>query len=112
MRRILLLAALALGGCSYFYPEPTTYAKPGTSQDQVSADVDSCRQQARAVAKRDATIDQDIANRAGRYNNLGGDDDPRFTANLQQYGDQARYHEMVSDCMDNLGYGPGETSGY
>ena len=112
MSRFLLLAVLVLGGCSWFRDEPETYGKPGASQEQVSADVESCRQQARAVQRRDAAFDQEIANLSDEEDQAGADDDAQFTRNLQEYGANRRYHDLVSDCMRNLGYGAGSTGGY
>src|SRR5882724_7824945 len=56
-----LVLAGTLAGCSFFAKPSNDYSRPAGTEDQTSADLTSCRQQADAVIKRDANIDSDIA---------------------------------------------------
>src|SRR5919108_1904960 len=53
----LSLAAL-LAGCSWF-STTTSWTKPNTTPEQAEADLDACKQIARAEEGTDAKIDQD-----------------------------------------------------
>jgi hypothetical protein len=123
MRAILLLPvlALAVAGCSnftnkfdsWFEPEkasrttsPAAWARPDTSEDQLAYDVSSCRAQASAVIGRDRDIDSDI----GRYDRDIGDE-VELRTNMDAFGEQRRFQQIVSDCMTALGYGEADAAG-
>lgn len=117
MRRLLLLGVLglAVAGCSnfsnkfdsWFQPAkaarstaPAAWARSGTGADQRAYDIASCRARADAMIGRDRAIDSDI----GRYDREIGDE-VELRTNMDEFGEQRRFQQIVSDCMLSLGYG-------
>jgi len=103
MRKTLLLLVLAgtLAGCSLFSKPSNNYTRPSGTEDQTSADLNSCRQQADAMIKRDANIDSDIA--AARSDQV----DPNNNVNIPGADDYQRdklHRQIINDCMRGRGY--------
>jgi hypothetical protein len=98
-----LLVFLLLGGC--FNPNTDragTWNKPGATEDEIYADISSCRQQANAIIERDAAIDSDIS--AGTANNTFDTTASDLEANLDAYDAGNRYKDLVAECMHGRGY--------
>jgi hypothetical protein len=103
MRKTLLLLVLAgtLAACSLFSKQSNNYQRPAGTEDQTSADLNSCRQQADAMIKRDANIDSDIA--AARSDQV----DPNNNVNIPGADDYQRdklHRQIINDCMRGRGY--------
>lgn len=108
-----LVAAMLLAGCSLFAPEkpegstPVTVEEGSGSQSEVTEtqqqdDVDSCREQARAVVRQDENISADIQSRDAQ--GAFWDDSPELTQNMDAYESQQRYHRIFEECMRGRGY--------
>jgi hypothetical protein len=98
-----LLLALLVGAC--FKPDETratSWTKPGATQDDIYADITSCRQQARAIIERDASIDADIA--SGASGNDFGTTASDLEYNLDAYSADKRQRRLVAECMHGRGY--------
>jgi hypothetical protein len=107
-----VLAAAFLAGCSLFAPEekpedttPVAVEEPSpptVSETQRQSDVDSCREQARAMVRQDENIAADIDSR----NDQGAffDESPDLTRNMDAFEAQQRYHQIFEDCMRGRGY--------
>ncbi len=96
-----LVLAVTLAGCSLFSKPSNEYSRPSGTEDQTSADLNSCRQQADAVIKRDANIDSDIA--AARSDQV----DPNQTITItgaDAYERDQRHRRIINDCMRQRGY--------
>jgi len=101
-----------LTGCSLFGKQSTDFTRPSGTEDQTSADLKSCRQQADAQIRRDANIDSDIA--AARGSNVGvdstfgttlpGADQPEILPGVTAFGRDRRHREIINDCMRQRGY--------
>jgi hypothetical protein len=102
MRILVLTLALLLAACSGFRtPE---WLREDTGQTSAPSDVlESCRQQARAMIKRDQTIDQDIGGQNTDPDMVQGQGE--LNRNLDEYSTNARFEQIVEDCMKARGYG-------
>jgi hypothetical protein len=105
-----LLCVLLLGGCSYlsnwspFAKEvpPADWQRPSGTEDQTSADLTACRQEANAIIQRDASIDRDVASaREPAYIDNGRYD---FVPTMDAYSRDQRYRRITNDCMRQRGY--------
>lgn len=106
MKALVPIAALLLAGCAWFEPPPAPRPSAGGDEQRV-ADLESCKQQARAVLARDAAIDQDI----GPADSAGRDiDDAGLGQNLDQFSTEIRYRRIVDSCMRGRGHLPGPGS--
>ncbi len=99
---VLSLAAL-LAGCSWF-STTTSWTKPNTTPEQAEADLDTCKQLARAEEDTDAKIDQDTA--ATMNDDAQGAVDTELSQNMANQRSGKRYGQIVDDCMRQLGYSP------
>lgn len=105
-----ILATTFLTGCSLLYeekPEGTTPvteepSPPTATETQRQSDVDSCREQARAMVRQDQNIAGDIASRDDQ--GAFWDDSPDLTQNMAAYESQRRYHRIFEECMRARGY--------
>lgn len=109
-----LALAVLLAGCTLFGPEKKPagtapvadeeWAQPTVSDTQRQSDVDSCREQARAVLRQEQAISADIASRdaQGAFQNEA----PELTQGMDEYEARQRYHRIFEDCMRGLGYAP------
>ncbi len=105
MRRFVLLATLLLAGCSWFAsPPPKRYARPAVTEEQISSDIEACKQQARAVQQRDFEITHDIGGQV-QLEEAETYFDTRLTENVDAYATRASYNDMISECMAARGYG-------
>lgn len=96
-----LALALLLAACSGFRtPEWLRQDKGQTSVP--SDDLESCRQQARAMIERDQTIDQDIGGQNTNPDMVQGQGE--LNRNLDEYSTNARFERIVEDCMKARGY--------
>jgi hypothetical protein len=100
----LAMAAL-LAGCSWF-STTHSWSKPGTTPEQATADLDSCKQVAWADQDTDAKIDQDSAAASG--DNGQGAVDTELSQNMSNQRSGKRFDDIVDDCMRTLGYGPAQ----
>ena len=98
----LSLAAL-LAGCSWF-STTTSWTKPNTTPEQAEADLDACKQIARAEEGTDAKIDQDTS--ATMNDDAQGAVDTELSQNMSNQRSGKRYGRIVDDCMRQLGYSP------
>jgi hypothetical protein len=99
---VLSLAAL-LAGCSWF-STTTSWTKPNTTPEQAEADLDTCKQIARAEEDTDAKIDQDTS--ATMNDDAQGAVDTELSQNMSNQRSGKRYGSIVDDCMRQLGYAP------
>jgi len=96
-----LVLAGTLAGCSFFSKPSNDYTRPSGTEDQTSADLNSCRQQADAVIKRDANIDSDIA--AARSDHVDPNDDASIPG-ANDYQRDKLHRQIINDCMRQRGY--------
>lgn len=111
-----IAVVLLLGGCSLFAPEKAPAgstpvavpqgSEPAVGDAQRQSDVDSCREQARAVLRQEQNITADIRSRDGH--GAFRSDSPDLTRNMDAYEARQRYHRIFEDCMRARGYGGGE----
>ena len=101
MNRVVVLAALLLGGCSFF-PVRDDRPPPVVTSDEAAAALDACRRQAGAVVARDAAIDRDIA--VVREGIAGPAADNDLVVSLDAYGSEERQRRIVAACMRRAGY--------
>lgn len=97
----VLVLAGTLAGCSLFSKPSNEFTRPSGTEDQTSADLNSCRQQADAVIRRDANIDSDIA--AARSDHV----DPNANVSIPGADDFQRdrlHSRIINDCMRQRGY--------
>jgi uncharacterized lipoprotein YajG len=99
---VLSLAAL-LAGCSWF-STTTSWTKPNTTPEQAAADLDTCKQIARAEEGTDAKIDQDTS--ATMNDNAQGAVDTELSQNMSNQRSGKRSGQIIDDCMRQLGYAP------
>jgi hypothetical protein len=104
MRVLVLCGLMLLAGCSFFGGKPE-YQRAGTSPEVANGDLESCRQQARAMIQRDRQIDTDIGSQDVTSNYLQSDS--TLESNLSQYHESNRYDAIVLDCMSKRGYSAG-----
>ena len=93
--------AVVLAGCSLFEKPSTAYSRPSGTEDQTSADLRSCRQQADAVIKRDVNIDSDI--NAARSDQVDPNQNITITG-ADDYERDKRHRRIINDCMRQRGY--------
>jgi len=109
-------AIVLLGGCSLFGPDE---APPGSTpvvvqsddadttsdvtEAQRQSDIDSCREQARAVVDQENSISADINSRDAQ--GAFWDDSADLTRNMDEYESRQRYYRIVEECMRSRGYG-------
>lgn len=115
---IAVCAAATLSGCSLFAPgtepagsTPVTVqeggpAEPDVTDVQRQSDVESCREQARAVVDQDSNISADIRSRDSQ--GAFWDDSADLTRNMEDYDSRRRYHRIFEECMQGRGYGDTE----
>jgi hypothetical protein len=96
-----LVLAATLAGCSLFSKPSNDYQRPSGTEDQTSADLKSCRQQADAVIKRDANIDSDIA--AARSDQVDPNENVTITG-ADEYQRDKFHRQIINDCMRQRGY--------
>ena len=96
-----LVLAGTLAGCSFFSKPSNDYSRPSGTQDQTSADLNSCRQQADAVIKRDANIDSDIA--AARSDQVDPNENITITG-ADEFQRDKQHRNIINDCMRQRGY--------
>jgi hypothetical protein len=96
-----LVLAGTLAGCSYFSKPSNDYSRPSGTQDQTSADLNSCRQQADAVIKRDANIDSDIG--AARSDQVDPNENITITG-ADDFQRDKQHQRIINDCMRQRGY--------
>lgn len=111
----VFIAALA-GGCSLFGPEEApagstpvvvqSDSPPDVSEAQRQSDVDSCREQARAVVDQEHNISADIDSRDAQ--GAFWDDSADLTRNMDEFESRKRYHRILEECMQARGYGEEE----
>ncbi len=76
------------------------------SNDRTAADLDACKEQARAVNRRQEQVQQDISGDTGFADTaMSSRVDPTLTRNLRAYAADNRYDRIVDDCMAAHGYG-------
>jgi hypothetical protein len=97
----VLVLAGTLAGCSLFSKPSNEYSRPSGAQDQTSADLNSCRQQADAVIRRDANIDNDIA--AARSDQVDPNENITITG-ADDYQRDKQHRRIINDCMRQRGY--------
>ena len=104
MKYLPILIALMLAGCQWFQSEPAR-PRASVSEEQRVADFEACKEQARAMVKRDQAIDQDIAS-ASSSTEVGGDvgTDQALAQNMAAFRGTQRYDNLVDRCMSELGY--------
>jgi len=101
----LLAMPLLLDGCSWFQTSLGWY-RATPSNNRTAADLDACKEQARAVNRSEERLQQDI-NGAANFPDTASKSltDPTFTRNMQAYAASNRYDRIVDDCMAAHGYG-------
>ena len=99
----LLLLVLLLATCYDPQHDRTdSWSKPGATEDEIYADISSCRQQANAIIDRDANIDAGIATLPSSKNNVGSAS--TLQTNMQAFDAERRYRRLVAECMHGRGY--------
>ncbi len=76
--------------------------KPGVSDKQRQADVESCYAFARATINHDIRIDSDRA--AARSEQTGGMGDIRLRQRMQRFSQGSQQTRLINDCMTRKGY--------
>jgi hypothetical protein len=101
----LLAMPLLLDGCSWFQTSLGWY-RATPSNERTTADLDACKEQARAVNRREEQLQSDI-NGADNFPDTASRSltDPTLTRNMQAYNASNRYDRIVDDCMAAHGYG-------
>jgi len=100
---ISLAIILLLAGCSLF-STTTSWTKPNTAPEQAEADLDTCKEIARAQEDTDAKIDQDTS--ATMDGSAQGAVDTELSQNMSSQRSGKRFGSIVDDCMRQLGYSP------
>ena len=104
MRYVIALSLAALlAGCSLF-STTTSWTKPNTTPEQAEADLDTCKEIARAQEDTDAKIDQDTS--ASMNDDAQGAVDTELSQNMSSQRSGKRFGSIVDDCMRQLGYSP------
>src|SRR5215470_16606005 len=98
---LALVLAATVAGCSLFAKPSNNYTRPSGTEDQTSADLNSCRQQADAEINRDANIDNDIA--AARSDQVDPNQTPTIVG-ADAYQRDKRHRQIITDCMRQRGY--------
>src|SRR5688572_23065843 len=102
---IALSLATLLTGCSWF-TTTTSWTKPNTTPEQAEADLDTCKEIARAQEDTDAKIDQDTS--ASMNDDAQGAVDTELSQNMSSQRSGKRFGSIVDDCMRQLGYSPAQ----
>jgi hypothetical protein len=105
--RILISICFAalLAGCSLF-SSTTAWTKPGVTPERAEADLDRCREVARAQQDTDERIDQDTS--AVMNDDASGAVDTELSQKLSRHRSGQRFNSIVDDCMRQLGYSPAD----
>jgi len=82
----------------------TDATKPNTTPEQAEADLDTCKEIARAQEDTDAKIDQDTS--ATMDDSSQGAVDTELSQNMSSQRSGKRFGSIVDDCMRQLGYSP------
>jgi len=106
MRYVIALSlATLLAGCSWF-STTTSWTKHGATPEQAEADLDTCKEIARAQEDTDAKIDQDTS--ASMNDDAQGAVDTELSQNMSSQRSGKRFGSIVDDCMRQLGYSPAQ----
>ena len=101
----LLAMPLLLDGCAWFESSLGWY-RATPSNERTAADLDACKEQARAVNRREERLQQDINGSAGLADTVGTNRvDPTLTRNMQAFAASNRFDRIVDNCMAARGYG-------
>ncbi|MEZ5833307.1 MAG: hypothetical protein R3D05_19200 [Dongiaceae bacterium] len=100
---VSMAMAVLLAGCSLF-SSPTAWTKPGVTQEQADADLESCKKIAWAEQDTDAKIDQDTS--ATMDSSAQGAVDTELSQNMSSQRSGKRFGDIVDDCMRQMGYSP------
>jgi hypothetical protein len=98
----IMLLVLLVAAC--FQPDrdrTDSWSKPGVTEDEIYADISSCRQQANAIIDRDATIDAGTGVPASKSNAGTASD---LETNLEAFDSEKRYRRLLAECMHGRGY--------
>ncbi|MGH8430029.1 MAG: hypothetical protein ACREUF_06470 [Solimonas sp.] len=106
MRAFVLASLLLLSACSYFDAR-NDWERSGANDAITGSDLESCRQQARAMIDRDQRIDGDISSQNVPYDYLQSSG--TLESNLSQFQQSNRYESIVEDCMAARGYGESDS---
>ena len=115
----LLAVPLLLNGCSGFqtpldwFQSSLGWYRATPSNERTAADLDACKEQARAVNRREERLQADI-NGSSNFPDTAATSlrDPTLTRNMQAYTESQRYDRIVDNCMAARGYGaPGVGTG-
>ncbi|WP_119459931.1 hypothetical protein [Rhodospirillaceae bacterium SYSU D60014] len=109
MKQAVLLSAFLLAGCADYSwfgqpesPPSSQWNGIAADDEQAVAELESCKQQARAMIQRDALIDRDI----GASGMIRDDDaDLALMRNMDEFETTQRFDRIVADCMRQRGYG-------
>ena len=110
-RRLLLLVPLLamaplFAGCSWFESSLGWY-RATPNNERTAADLDACKQQARAVNRSEERLQQDIGGAGGFNDTLSTSrTDSNLTRNMRGFSADRRFDRIVDDCMAARGYGP------
>lgn len=109
MKQAVLLSAFLLAGCADYSwfgqtdaPPPPQWNGIAADDEQAVAELESCKQQARAMIQRDALIDRDIGAAGPTRDN---DADLALMRNMDEFETGQRFNRIVADCMRQRGYG-------
>ncbi len=105
MKWILCAGLLALTACAdlpFDFSRSATFSKPGATRAERSADLRTCRTQARSATDLDYKIDHDI--RAARSISPLDSADAFLHGQREQRTSQ-RHDDIVKRCMRRRGYG-------
>lgn len=109
MKKAALLSAFLLVGCADYSwfgqaesPSSRQWNGIVAEDEEAVAELESCRQQARAMIQRDSLIDRDI----GAAGLIRDDDaDLALMRNMDEFETERRFNRIVADCMRQRGYG-------
>jgi hypothetical protein len=108
----LLAMPLMLDGCAGvqtpldWFQSSLGWYRATPSNERTAADLDACKEEARAVNRREEVLQQDI-NGASNFPDTASRSltDPTLTRNMQAYNAGNRYNRIIDDCMAAHGYG-------
>lgn len=87
--------------------QPLAWDKPGVSDSQRQADVESCYAYARATIEHDIRIESD--RRAGLFSrDQGGLGDVGLRQRMRRFSQENQQVRLMNDCMASKGYERGE----
>src|ERR1044072_9248344 len=102
---ISMAMAALLAGC-WGFSTTHTWSKPGTTQEQATADLDACKKIAWSERETDAKIDQDTY--AVMNDNGQGAVGNELSQNISSQREGKRFDDIVDDCMRQMGYSPAD----